>query len=86
MKQIIAKQYLKDIQIEINKTGFTIWIYDPQSKCRHWIVDGSVVKTEGVIYLGDIVKEQAFQARYNKRSNTIRLVNKNFKEENYENL
>jgi len=77
MKTIKQKK-LASIEIDVDDTGFTIWIYEKTGKNQywHWLVDGSDVKNDGMIRLGKSILEHKYEAVYDEDTNAIRLVKK----------
>lgn len=78
----LKKKDLESIEVEVNKNGgFTVWITEKKvingekKSIKHWIVDGSCIKEDGEIRLGnpDIHK---LNAEYRETNNTIYVTRK----------
>lgn len=80
-KSPISRNYLKDIEIEVNEKGFVIWVNEKTKTggklrmIKHWVVDGSLLKENGIIRFGtpDLYK---IEARYDKKQNMITIGRK----------
>lgn len=70
----ITKKMLSKIQIEQTRNGFTVWIVEKEGT-RHWLIDGSTVLQDGVVFLGqtDCWKHSAV---YEEDMNEIHIVRK----------
>ena len=77
MKRIFVDDKIKTISIEINKSGFTVWIFDKITNKKYWVIDGSNIKEDSKIRLGDSSNNYNIQAIYEKNSNVINLIYKN---------
>ena len=75
-----TKKDLKSIEVTVNDDGgFTVWVVENKKEkgknktIRHWILDGSVIKDEGKIFIGknDLY---AINAEYNEQDRTIDIV------------
>lgn len=73
----IKKKKLKTLEIDVNESGFTIWIVEEYKGklYRHWILDGSRIKKDGRIRFGDF-DDYRYQVKYSKKSRTIKLIDK----------
>ncbi len=70
---------LKKLEIDVTEEGFTVWITEPSKlnkgkKIKHWILDASTLKTDGLIRLG--IGFYPTEIKYNKKSNSL-FVDKN---------
>jgi hypothetical protein len=70
----ISKEILKTIEIETLPDGFVIWIKEGNK--RHWLLDGSMLKKDGEIFLGSSLCsiKWNYKAHYNKKTNSIELI------------
>lgn len=78
----IKKKHLKTIEVEVNKNGgFTVWITEKKlingqkKSIKHWILDGSCIKEDGEIRLGNYDVNE-INAVHRKQTNTIYVVKK----------
>lgn len=75
-KPNVGRSFLKSLEIDVNETGFCIWVKERVKiagkfrTIKHWVIDGSMLKKTGVISMGtkDLYK---IEARYDAESNTI---------------
>ena len=77
----ISKKDLKNIEVELNENGgFTVWVTEVKriagknKVCRHWIVDGSCIKEDGEIRLGNDTRTWKVEAKYDKSSRSLKVV------------
>ena len=73
----IKKKHLKNLEIEITKSGFVLWYQ--YKNTRRWLIDGSCVKDSGKISFGYkdrfmLSPLQRFEAVFNKKKNKIIIV------------
>jgi len=82
IKSVVGRSYLKDLIIEVTDKGFTVWTHDKVKikgrgtiNQKHWIIDASCVKEDGMIRLGapDLYKTEA---RPELENNRIRISRK----------
>jgi hypothetical protein len=71
MKKIINKKKLGELEIQSNENGFVIWVNEEDN--RYWLVDGSLLKEEGKISLGNTIDDKYF-AEYNNIDGNIQLM------------
>lgn len=78
----IKKKHLKTIEVEVNKEGgFTVWITEKKvingqkESVKHWILDGSCIKKDGKIRLGNSDYND-INAVHREQDNTIYVVKK----------
>lgn len=78
----LKKKHLKRIEVDVNENGgFTVWVTEKKvikgkkKSIKHWILDGSCIKEDGEIRLGnpDLYK---LNAEYRKVKNTIFVTKK----------
>lgn len=55
----VSQKDLKNIKVEVNKIGgFIVWVLEKKKingkmvTCKHWIIDGSCIKEDGIVRLG----------------------------------
>ena len=78
----VSKKDLKNIEVELNEGGgFTVWVTEMKiiagnnKKCRHWILDGSCIKEDGEIRIGNKrMGGWKLEAEYDKSSRSIKVV------------
>jgi len=75
--KVVSKKDLKNITVEVNKNGgFTVWVTKKEKvngkivAFRHWIIDGSCIKEDGEIKLGN-TDAWRINAKFDKNENTI---------------
>lgn len=72
----VAKKDLQNIRIEVTDGGFTVWITEKKKvrgeiiTFQHWILDGSLLKEDGLIRLGS-PNNWKINAKLDESSNTI---------------
>ncbi len=74
----ISKKKLKEIEISVTESGFTLWITERVKgiKRKHWIIDGSMIKEDGKIRLGAKDLDYRFEAVFDEHENDIILIDK----------
>jgi len=70
-----TKKELKTLEIDVTKTGFTVWIKElHEGKIRrHWLLDGSCIKEDGMVRITN-PNIWKFNAKYFPVENTIHLI------------
>lgn len=74
---IKARGLYQQLEIKWTSKGFSIWIEELipcQGKVRHWIVDASTLFETNRISLGSKKNNYRYEAVFNKKDNTIELV------------
>jgi hypothetical protein len=70
-----SKKFLQDLEIEVSETGFVLWITEvvENKRVRHWLLDGSEVKEDGIIRLGS---KYNIKASINDNNNSVIITKK----------
>jgi hypothetical protein len=72
------KKVLKTIEVEINENGFTVWVQDIDKNGqlrKLWLIDGSMVREDGKIILGN-PDYWPINAEFNEKENSIIITKK----------
>ncbi len=75
----LSKKKLKTLDIEVTEKGFTIWITEKLKSghiINHWLIDGSLVKENGQIQLGNDQCDYRYEVQYDPIERTINIYNK----------
>ena len=77
----VSTKDLKNIEVELNEGGgFTVWVTEMKiiagknKKCRHWILDGSCIKEDGEIRIGNKLRGWKVEAEYDNSSRSLKIV------------
>lgn len=70
----LTKKELKKLELETLKTGFVVWVNDIDTT-RHWVVDASCIKTDGIIHLCEN-SDYRINAKYDKGTESIKIYKK----------
>lgn len=79
-----SKKHLKRISIESDSVGFTVWIDKDIERngrkfvSKHWIVDASCLKEDGIIRIGSN-KIWSINVEYDKDRNLLLVTKKQSK-------
>ena len=60
----LSKKDLKNLEVEITRSGFTLWMGKKGDVKRRWLIDGSLVKIDAEIRLGNLNMDYPFKAIY----------------------
>jgi len=69
----LTKKELMDLEVEITPSGFTLWMGKKGDPKRRWMLDGSLVKTDAEIRLGNFNMDYPFKAVYSSATHSITL-------------
>lgn len=77
-KPNVGRSFLKSLEIDVDKRGFTIWVRERKKigkkmvSIKHWVMDGSLFLESGIINMGQ--KDMYnIEARYNEVGNYIEV-------------